>query len=94
MVLGDGAYYLTRREDVLAALRRSGHGWQGAQALGFGGGTHRCLGSHLARVELNLVISEWLRRIPEFEPAPGYEPEIVWPAATFSGPTLPLRLFR
>ncbi|HTQ22604.1 cytochrome P450 [Mycobacterium sp.] len=59
---------------------------------GFGGGTHRCLGSHLARMELNLVVSEWLRRIPEFGLAPGYHPEIVWPAATFSVATLPLRL--
>jgi cytochrome P450 len=59
---------------------------------GFGGGTHRCLGSHLARMELNLVVSEWLRRIPEFGLAPGYQPEIVWPAATFSVATLPLRL--
>ncbi len=58
---------------------------------GFGGGTHRCLGSHLARMELNLVVSEWLRRIPAFELAPGYAPEIVWPSATFGVPRLPLR---
>ncbi len=58
---------------------------------GFGGGTHRCLGSHLARMELNLVISEWLRHIPAFELAPGCKAEIVWPAATLSMATLPLR---
>jgi cytochrome P450 len=29
---------------------------------GFGGGAHRCLGSHLARMELNLVVTEWLWR--------------------------------
>jgi cytochrome P450 len=58
---------------------------------GFGGGTHRCLGSHLARMELNLVVSEWLRRMPAFELAPGYVPEIVWPSATFGIPALPLR---
>ena len=57
---------------------------------GFGGGTHRCLGSHLARMELNLVVSEWLRRIPAFELPPGYRPQIVWPSATFSVPALPL----
>ena len=39
---------------------------------GFGGGPHRCLGSHLARMELKLVVTEWLARIPEFELAPGY----------------------
>ena len=61
---------------------------------GFGGGTHRCLGSHLARMELNLVVSEWLRRIPTFELAPGYQPQIVWPSATFSIAALPLRLRR
>ena len=58
---------------------------------GFGGGAHRCLGSHLARMELNVVVMEWLRRIPEFELAPGYQPEIGWPAATFAVPHLPLR---
>ena len=34
---------------------------------GFGGGPHRCIGSHLARMEMNLVVTEWLRRIPDFE---------------------------
>jgi cytochrome P450 len=61
---------------------------------GFGGGAHRCLGSHLARMELNLVVSEWLSRIPAFELMPGHQPDIVWPAATLSVATLPLRLFR
>ncbi|RAV02835.1 cytochrome P450 [Mycolicibacter senuensis] len=58
---------------------------------GFGGGPHRCLGSHLARMELNLIITEWLRRVPEFELARGYTPEIVFPAQTFALDTLPLR---
>jgi cytochrome P450 len=59
---------------------------------GFGGGAHRCLGSHLARMELNLVVAEWLRMIPEFELAPGYTPEITWPSATCTLPELPLRI--
>lgn len=59
---------------------------------GFGGGPHRCLGSHLARMELTLVVGEWLARIPDFELMPGYIPEITWPSATCSLPELPLRI--
>jgi cytochrome P450 len=42
--------------------------------LAFGGGIHRCLGSHLARRELRIALREWHRRIPEYELAPGYRP--------------------
>jgi cytochrome P450 len=58
---------------------------------GFGGGPHRCLGSHLARMELTLIIDEWLKRVPAFELAPGYTPEIIFPANTFVLASLPLR---
>ena len=58
---------------------------------GFGGGPHRCLGSHLARMELTLIVNEWLKRVPDFELAPGYTPEIVFPANTFTYARLPLR---
>ena len=32
----------------------------------FGGGVHRCLGSHLARLELRVSLREWHRRIPDY----------------------------
>ncbi|WP_375483466.1 cytochrome P450 [uncultured Mycobacterium sp.] len=32
----------------------------------FASGTHRCLGSHLARLELRLAVEELLKRIPEY----------------------------
>lgn len=59
---------------------------------GFGGGPHRCLGSHLARLELTVIVDEWLQRIPEFELPPGYTPDIAFPAMTFALTTLPLRV--
>jgi cytochrome P450 len=59
---------------------------------GFGGGPHRCLGSHLARMELRLIVDEWLRRIPDFSVEAGYEPEIVFPANTFALERVPLKL--
>ncbi len=38
--------------------------------VSFGGGIHRCLGSHLARIEVRLVIEEFHRRIPDYHLAP------------------------
>ncbi|HEY4946763.1 MAG TPA: cytochrome P450 [Acidimicrobiales bacterium] len=40
--------------------------------VAFGGGVHRCLGSHLARQELRVAVREWHRRIPEYEVAEGH----------------------
>lgn len=58
---------------------------------GFGGGPHRCLGSHLARIELTVIVGEWLKQIPDFELPPGYIPEIAFPSKTFALKSLPLR---
>jgi len=38
----------------------------------FGVGVHRCLGSHLARLEMRVILNEWLTRIPQFEIDPNY----------------------
>jgi cytochrome P450 len=59
---------------------------------GYGGGPHRCLGSHLARMELTLVLDAWLQRIPDFSVAQGYEPQIKFPAQTFALERVPLKL--
>jgi cytochrome P450 len=57
---------------------------------GFGGGPHRCLGSHLARIELTVIVREWLKQIPDFELASDYTPEISFPSKTFALKELPL----
>ena len=41
--------------------------------IAFGGGVHRCLGSHLARLELRIALREWHRRIPDYSVPEGHE---------------------
>jgi cytochrome P450 len=41
--------------------------------LAFGGGPHRCLGSHLARMELRVALEEFHKRIPEYKIVEGTE---------------------
>ena len=57
----------------------------------FGLGIHRCVGSHLARMELRVALEAWLERIPEFtldDPA-----AVTWSAGQIRGPrALPLRI--
>jgi cytochrome P450 len=42
--------------------------------LAFGGGPHRCLGSHLARMELEVAMQVWHERIPDYRVKPGETP--------------------
>ena len=57
----------------------------------FGLGIHRCLGSHLARMELRVALEVWLDRIPAFtlqDPS-----AVTWIGNQARGPqTLPLRI--
>jgi cytochrome P450 len=46
--------------------------------IGFAAGRHRCLGSHLARLELRCAIDQWHRRVADYQIAPGDEPEYVF----------------
>jgi len=57
----------------------------------FGLGIHRCLGSHLARMELRVALEVWLARIPEFSLA---DPAAVtWSTGQIRGPrALPVRI--
>jgi cytochrome P450 len=62
---GDDAEF-ERSDDVDFARTPNRH-------LAFGGGPHRCLGSHLARMELRVALEEFHRRIPEYHLAAGTE---------------------
>jgi cytochrome P450 len=62
----------------------------GKRHLAFGVGIHRCLGAHLAHLEIRVSLEEWLRRIPEFTLACD---QVEWTAGNTRGPkSLPLRI--
>jgi cytochrome P450 len=43
--------------------------------IAFNAGPHRCLGSHLARVELQTLYEQMLERLPEFRLDPQHPPK-------------------
>jgi len=57
--------------------------------LAFAGGVHSCMGAHLARLEMKVSISEFLRRIPDFELKKGAKIEY-WPGGVVGPKALPL----
>ena len=57
----------------------------------FGLGIHRCLGSHLARMELRVALEVWLERIPVF--SLNDSSAVTWSAGQIRGPrALPMRI--
>jgi cytochrome P450 len=57
----------------------------------FGRGPHRCLGSHLARLELRLILEEWHTRIAEYTLVDDKEPQMPWPTGTMALKSVPLK---
>jgi cytochrome P450 len=55
----------------------------------FGGGVHRCLGKSLARMELTVVVAEWLRAVPDFELERDFTPSFIF---TLGGAVMPSSL--
>jgi hypothetical protein len=57
----------------------------------FGLGIHRCVGSNLARMEMQVAIEGWLKRIPDFQLDPAGA--VKWSEGTVRGPRqLPMLL--
>ena len=50
----------------------------------FGLGIHRCVGSNLARMEMQVALEEWLKRIPDFSLDPAGT--VTWSQGTVRGP--------
>ena len=48
---------------------------EGNRHLAFGGGVHRCLGSHLARLEMRVALEELHRRTPDYVIKAGETPK-------------------
>jgi cytochrome P450 len=61
--------------------------------VAFGLGIHRCIGSHLARMELRVALEVWLERVPEF--SLNNAADVTWAPGQVRGPrSLPLLVAR
>jgi cytochrome P450 len=68
---------------MLASANTDDHVWTDVECIdfdrrenrhiAFGGGAHRCLGSHLARMELRVALEEWHRHVPDYRLVDGIE---------------------
>lgn len=58
--------------------------------ISFGAGPHRCLGSHLARQEMAVVLEEWHRLIPDYE-IPDIDAVVEHTGGVYGLDLLPLR---
>jgi len=59
--------------------------------LAFGVGIHRCIGSNLARMELQVAIGAWLERFPQFRLVP--DATVTWAGEQIRSPhRVPVRL--
>jgi cytochrome P450 len=76
--------YFERADEVIIDREVNRH-------AAFGLGIHRCVGSHLARMELRVALETWLARYPDFSLA---DPDAVtWSGGQVRGPrTLPIRI--
>lgn len=69
-------------DEVIIGRQRNRHS-------AFGLGIHRCLGSNLARLEMNVAVATWLRSAPEFGLAP--DAKVRWSEGQIRGPrTIPV----
>ncbi|MGB5755792.1 MAG: cytochrome P450 [Acidimicrobiales bacterium] len=70
-------------EQILIDRERNRH-------IAFGSGIHRCAGSNLARLEMDVALRTWFERIPDFEVS---DPDgVTWAGGQVRGPrVLPMR---
>jgi cytochrome P450 len=72
-----------RADEVVLDRQRNRH-------IAFGVGIHRCAGSNLARMEMDVALRTWFERIPEFEVSD--VDQVTWAGGQVRGPReLPMR---